>query len=102
MLHSRFSLLEELKSEDAAVVWSNVEERDAMLSLLEKEIEQTLMIVQQLHQLSIEKRKERISEDELQDVFQLIQRLDAEQEVEERSNISKKKLMQRLAKQKNI
>ena len=102
MLYSRFSLLDELKSEDSAAVWSNIEERDTMLSLLEKEIEQTLMIVQRLHQLSIQKRKERISENELQDVFQLIQRLDAEQEVEAPSNISKKKLMQRLAKQKNL
>ena len=102
LLHSRFSLLEELKSKESDAVWTDSEERTSMLSMLEEEIEMTLTVVQHLHQLSIQKRKESISEEDLQDVFQLIQRLDAEQEVEEPSNISKKKLMQRLTEKRRI
>lgn len=102
LLQSRFSLLEELKSEDSDAVWTDNEERTSMVSMLEEEIEMTLTVVQQLHQLSIQKRKETILEEDLQEVFQLIQRLDAEQEVEEPSNTSKKKLMQRLTEKRRI
>ena len=101
-LSSRFFILAELKGEDAKVIWADEEERQMMISLIEKEVEQGLEVVRKLHQLSIEKRQNEMAEHDLQDVFHLLQQLEAEQEVETSNKNAKKKLMQRMTERRKI
>ena len=96
-LRTLFSMSAELASADAETLWTDAQQLQQLRQSVETDIELCLAAVQQLHQLSLERRQAALSDSDLSSVHRAVDTLKAEIEAGQQDSDARRKLMQRLA-----
>lgn len=101
-LATRFQLLTELQSDETVAIWSDESERSNLIDALEEELSMGCAAVEKLHEKSVQQRKNDLPENDLEEVWNLVARMEAEQEVDAPEGEKKRKLLQKIAQKRRL
>ena len=96
-LQMRFAMLAELNGPEAEQIWADQPQRTQLIEALEAELLSCLSAVEHFHQLSIRHRQAALGEADLGEISEVLEQLQARDEVAQASEDARRALLQRMA-----